>query len=84
MATVSWRHILTGGFDYRRIQQNKPHYECPDVCAAHAHCPTADVDGAGRTRQLCWNEKHCQKSKQAKCVCSECCLLLRPQQAGGG
>ena len=68
--TVSWRHILPDGFNYRRIQQNKPNYECVDVCPVDSSCPTSDVVGSvpqssSRTRPLCWNENHCQKGKLA-------------------
>jgi len=54
--TVSWQHILVSGFHYHRIQQNKPHSECVDVCPVDSSCPTSS-----HTTQLCWNEKHCQK-----------------------
>jgi len=68
--TVSWRHILPDGFNYRRIQQNKPNYECVDVCPVRSNCPTGEVTGSApqtssHTRPLCWNEKHCQKGKLA-------------------
>jgi len=68
--TVSWRHILPDGFNYRRIQQNKPNYECVDVCPVGSNCPTGEVTGpaplsSSRTRHLCWSEKHCQKGKLA-------------------
>ena len=62
-ATISWRHILSSGFDYRRIQQNRPNIDCVDVCPVDDRCPTAEVAGRSHVRQVCWSEKHCQKSK---------------------
>ena len=64
--TVSWRYILHSEFSYYRIQQNKPNFECVDVCPAGRSCPTGEVGGSvqsssSHTSQLCWNEKHCQK-----------------------